>query len=163
MKKKKKRGVPIRVPVASMGDIAFLLIIFFMVCSRFAQEAVKVQPPRALDADEMKENQVSVTIDADGRVYFQGREVPGAEAVEWGVRSMVEGKTKEQARMVMFRCDRSVSKHVFEPVIEAIARGGGLIAAIGDKDLQKKTEPAQAPEVPPGAPERDKPAIEEKP
>jgi len=152
VKRKRKRGAIIRVPVASMGDIAFLLIIFFMICSRFAQEVVKVQPPKALDADEMKENQISVTIDADGFVYFQGREVPGAEAVEWGVRSMVEGKTKEQARMVMFRCDRSVSKRIFEPVIEAIARGGGLIAAIGDKTVQKRTAPAEAPTVPPGAP-----------
>lgn len=146
-----------------MGDIAFLLIIFFMVCSRFAQEKVKVQPPKALDADEMKENQVSVTIDEDGRIYFQGREVPGAETVEWGVRSLVEGKTKQQARMVMFRCDRSISKHVFEPVIEAIAKGGGLIAAIGDKTVQKRTAPVEAPKVPAGEPEKEKQPTEETP
>jgi len=133
MKKKRKRQALIRVPVASMGDIAFLLIIFFMVCSRFAQKEVAVEMPKSLDSEELKENQIAVTVDKDGILYFQGREVPNAEAIEWGVRSLVEGKTEERSRLVMFRCDRSVSKHVFEPVIEAIAKGGGLIAAIGEQ------------------------------
>lgn len=130
--RKRRRRVAINVPVASMGDIAFLLIIFFMVCSRFAQEA-PLEPPKSIDAREVTKGQISVSIDAEGLIYFQGRLMPDASAVEWGVRSMVEGKTAEQARTVMFRCDRSVSKEKFEPVLEAIAKGGGLIAAIGDK------------------------------
>ena len=103
------------------------------LCSRFAQESVKIQPPKSIDAEELQETSIAVTIDAQGTIYFQGRLVPDADAVEWGVRSLVEGKKSERARTVMFRCDKGVSKAVFEPVIEAISKGGGLVAAVGEK------------------------------
>lgn len=115
-----------------MGDIAFLLIIFFVICSQFKE--VNINPPRSLDAVNLKSRpKITVEIDAKGNIYFQGLQVPNAEAIEWGVRSLLEGKTTEKFKMVMFRCDRSVGKDTFEPVIEAIAKGGGLIAAVGEK------------------------------
>ena len=47
MRRKRKKQA-ISVPTASMGDIAFLLIIFFMVCSKFSQDvAIKLKPPVA--------------------------------------------------------------------------------------------------------------------
>ena len=136
--RKKRRKPVIMVPVASMGDIAFLLIIFFMVCSRFAQDAgVKLDSPQSLDVAKMQENPITVSIDIDGFIYFQGRKVPDAGAVEWGVRALVEGKDDDQAKTVMFRCDREIGKEVFEPVLEAIAAGGGRIAAVGEKASNK--------------------------
>ena len=38
------------IPIASMGDIAFLLIIFFMLTSNFIQEAhIRLTPASAAD------------------------------------------------------------------------------------------------------------------
>ena len=39
--RKKRRHVP--VPIASMGDIAFLLIIFFLVCSEVSKDNTNLQ------------------------------------------------------------------------------------------------------------------------
>ena len=97
-----------------------------------AQEK-KVDAPMAPDVAKLQDNNVTVSVVADGTIYLQGREVPNAEAVEWGIRALLEGRKTEKGRTVIFRCDRSVSKDVFEPVIEAIAGGGGLIAAVGQK------------------------------
>jgi biopolymer transport protein ExbD len=123
------------VPVASMGDIAFLLIIFFMLCSRFAKEKATVEAPQAPRIEEIKETLISVTVDRDGVIYFQGRRA-SVKDVEWGVRAMVEGKTQQRDKTVVFRCDRNLSRMKFEPVIEAIAKGGGLIAAVGDEKAE---------------------------
>lgn len=116
-----------------MGDIAFLLIIFFMVCSNFIKEsAIKLQPPKAADLARLEESPVSVALDETGAIFLQGRKLADAEELEWGVRALVADKAGDQGRTVMFKCDRTVSREIFEPVLDAIARGGGLIAALGD-------------------------------
>ena len=132
MKKRRKRRSTITVPVASMGDIAFLLIIFFMVCSRLAQEGVRIDPPVSLDSVELENYPVIVAVDAAGAIYVHGLQVPDADSVEAVVRQALQGKTTEKQRTVLFRCDRAAEKRIFEPVIEAIARGGGIIAAVGE-------------------------------
>jgi len=136
--KKKRRRTMIFVPVASMGDIAFLLIIFFMVCSRFAKEAgVKVAPPLSIDVAKLDDYPMVVVIDSSGNIYFQGWKVSDARELETEVAAFVEGKTTPRAKTVIFRCDRAVGKDTFEPVIEAIAKGGGRIAAVGKTTKQK--------------------------
>jgi len=130
-KKRRKRGVA--VPLASMGDIAFLLIIFFMVCSNFIKEArVELEPPSHPDVEQLKESMVSVSIDFAGITYLNGQEVGGAEAIEWGVNALIQGASTPEGRTVMFKCDRNVDRGVYEPVLDAIAKAGGLIAAIGE-------------------------------
>jgi len=131
---RRKRRKMIPVPVASMGDIAFLLIIFFMVCSRFAKDpGVSIDPPTTIDVNKLDDYPLVVLIDREAQIFFQGRPVDSAAQVEEEVRLLVEGKNEEKARTVLFRCDRSIDKRVFEPVIEAIAKGGGRIAAVGEQ------------------------------
>lgn len=137
MKRRRKHRSMIHVPVASMGDIAFLLIIFFMVCSRFAQEGVKIEPPLSLDSVEIDDYPVIVAVDATGAIYFQGRQVPDADSIEGLVQQTLVGKTTEKARTVLFRCDKAVEKRIFEPVIESIARGGGILAAVGEQKSEE--------------------------
>jgi biopolymer transport protein ExbD len=132
MKKKRKR-ILILVPVASMGDIAFLLIIFFVICSNFAKDSIKVAPPQSIDVTRLEQYPMSVAIDKEGKIFFQGDRVANPEALEALIRYKVEGKTEVKARTVLLYCDKSVRKDVFEPVIEAIAEAGGQIAAVGQE------------------------------
>ena len=60
-------------PVASMGDIAFLLIIFFMVCSRFAKDpGVDINAPTTLDVTKLDDYPIVVLIDKENNLFFQG-------------------------------------------------------------------------------------------
>lgn len=138
MRRRSRRRNP-DIPVASMGDIAFLLIIFFMLCSNFAKEAsLKLKPPRSDDLEKVKETLVSVSIDENGKIYLQGKEMFDAEAVEWGVAALISGKAAREGKTVMFKCDQGITRAVFEPVLNAISSGGGIIAAVGDKKSGKK-------------------------
>ena len=133
MHKRRRRKTMIPVPVASMGDIAFLLIIFFMVCSRFAKDpGVTIEAPTTVEVSKLDDYPIIVLIDKEARIYFQGEPIASAAMVEEEVRRFVKDKDDEKLRTVLFRCDRTVGKHIFEPVIEAIAQGGGRIAAVGD-------------------------------
>jgi biopolymer transport protein ExbD len=131
--KRRRRKSALMVPTASMGDIAFLLIIFFMVCSNFMKEAnVLLEPPRSPQIERIKESMVSVSVDQEARLYLNGKLVQDAVAVEYGVRALIENARSREGRIVMFKCDQAVDKKDYEPVLDAIAKAGGIIAAVGE-------------------------------
>ena len=129
---KKRRSVPI--PTASMGDIAFLLIIFFLVCSETSKDRsdLKVTSPVS---EHVRKNKLSVAarvaIDQTGSIYFDGARVDGAKDVEWGVRALLTRTVSDDQRHVQFNCDATLPKETFEPVLQAIATAGGIIEAVG--------------------------------
>ena len=133
MKRHKTRRVPPTVPLASMGDIAFLLTIFFILTSNFAKDDTrKIKPPNARELAQLENQNVSVSIDADGGMFFNGRPVAAPATIEAGVAGFLAGKKDPQDRLVVFRCDKGVDKKVFEPVLAAISKAGGVIAAVGE-------------------------------
>jgi biopolymer transport protein ExbD len=129
----------ITVPIASMGDIAFLLIIFFLVCSEAVKDNSKV--PVALPFSEHVEKTKAtvvarVTIDDTGDIHFDGTRVDSAKDVEWGVRALLTNTVSEDQRHVQFKCDKTQPKEVFQPVLQAIAEAGGIIEAVGENEPQ---------------------------
>lgn len=118
-----------------MGDIAFLLIIFFLVCS----EAVKdnsnlpVEPPTSEYVEKTKAKVVAyVAVDANGEIHFNGSRVDSAKDVEWGVRALLTNTVSDDQRHVQLKCDKTQPKEVFQPVLKAIAEAGGIIEAVGE-------------------------------
>jgi len=139
MKKRnqRKKRKPIPVPIASMGDIAFLLIIFFLVCSEISRDNsnVQVQLPYS-EYVEKNEARIAarVAVDASGEIYLDGYNVTTAKDVEWGVRAILAKTTSDDQRHVQFKCDANLPKEQFEPVLKAIAEAGGIIDAVGEKN-----------------------------
>ncbi len=133
MKRRKKHGAPIMVPTASMGDIAFLLTIFFMVCSNFAKENnIQFTPPKALDVATVNDASLSVAVDVDGMIFLNGQPLAGADALESSLESALRDKTGVD-RNVLFKCDLTVEKRIFAPALDAIVKAGGVVVAIGEK------------------------------
>jgi len=144
---RRRRRISILVPVASMGDIAMLLMIFFFLCSEVVREPPgrRIALPRTVDAEQIKERgRAVVTIDAGGKIFLNREPVEDSEAVKWAVAALLEdvrrrkGRLDEADKIVIFKCDMNV-KNVFRPVLAAIAEGGGTIAAAGEKIAQRRT------------------------
>lgn len=148
MKMPRRRRNNVTVPLTSMGDIAFLLLIFFILCSNFIKESnIKYESPKSSDVKGVKEGKVSVIIDSAGDVYLQGIKAPSADIAD-AVEALLAGREGDDARLVVLRCDKGVDKSVFEPVIDAIARAGGTIVAVGELTSGGRDA---APSVPPPA------------
>ncbi len=132
-RKKKRRKV--QVPVASMGDIAFLLIIFFLLLSEFAKDKdLPIDLPASSKVEKLEEVVAArVAIDSQGTIYFDGDRVDSAKDIEWGVRALLSKTVADEQRHVQFKCDASLPKETFEPVLKAIAEGGGIIEAVGEE------------------------------
>lgn len=130
--RKKRRTVV--VPVASMGDIAFLLIIFFLVCSEASKDRSDLEVKLPI-SEYVRKKEVPVVarvvIDNAGVIYFDGVKIDSAKDVEWGVRALLTRTVADDQRHVQFSCDATLPKETFEPVLQAIAAGGGIIEAVG--------------------------------
>jgi len=133
-RKKKRKAIP--VPIASMGDIAFLLIIFFLVCSEVSKDKsdLDVTLPNSEYVEKTKAQVVArVAVDKVGDIWFDGTKMDNAKDVEWGVRALLTSTVSDEQRHVQFKCDSALPKEQFEPVLKAIAAGGGIIEAVGEK------------------------------
>lgn len=134
-RRQKRRKVP--VPIASMGDIAFLLIIFFLVCSEISRDNsnVQVELPYS-EYVEKNENRTAarVAVDTDGQIFLDGVKVETPKDVEWGVRAILTNTVSDDQRHVQFKCDAALPKEQFEPLLKAIAEAGGIIDAVGEKN-----------------------------
>ncbi len=119
-----------------MGDIAFLLIIFFLVCSEASKDKsdLAVDLPYSEHVQKQKTTVVArVALDQAGQIYFDGIKVDNAKEVEGGVRTLLTNTVADEQRHVQFKCDKSQPKEKFEPILQAIAEAGGIIEAVGEK------------------------------
>lgn len=119
-----------------MGDIAFLLIIFFLVCSEVSKDRSDLQVNLPY-SDYVKKQQLAavarVAVDGTGQIYFDAEKVASAKDVEFGISNLLKNTVTDEQRHVQFKCDKSQPKEVFEPVLQAIGEAGGIIDAVGEK------------------------------
>ena len=97
-------------------DVIFLLLIFFLVATRFAEEDREMELPLP-DASEampltVAPREVFINIDAEGRYFVQGKEVETAEREQILMRAAANNP--HQAAII--RADRNVP---FQVVVTA--------------------------------------------
>jgi biopolymer transport protein ExbD len=87
---RKKRRLGIRIDMTPMVDVAFLLLIFFMVTTVFrTPKALEINlPPKDLKQDVGKSKTFLIRVLADGRLYWQD----GASTQPWTRSSVTELK-----------------------------------------------------------------------
>jgi biopolymer transport protein ExbD len=95
---RKKTQVEATIPTASMADIAFLLIIFFMTTTIFATEAglTIVLPEKEGEVKVKSENILTILTNKDGVVRIGDEEVPLDR-----IQSVVEQKLAENDSLVV--------------------------------------------------------------
>jgi biopolymer transport protein ExbD len=118
------------VPLAAMGDIAFLLIIFFMLNATFLKDAsVTLQPPTSGDLEQLEDALIAVSVDAEGVVRLQGNQIT-TKSLETAVERMLADRDD---RTVKLSVDRNQAKEVFLPVVEALSRAGATLLFAGEE------------------------------
>jgi len=124
--------------MASMSDIAFLLIIFFMVSTTFIREAgIKVTPPTAREAEELKKKCAGiVTVDEEGEVFLDGDRFSITLLPEELDRRFRKRNIKE--RIVVFKCDKDVRSSAYIPVIEKISQVGATLEIWVEPEIREK-------------------------
>lgn len=97
-----KRRIAIRIDMTPMVDIAFLLLIFYMVTTVFSMpQAMEVNLPRSQDPVPVAESRLlTLRIDADGNLYWNmARETPQPIPFD-SLRGLLLERNKNQPKLV---------------------------------------------------------------
>ena len=123
--KRKKLGAAI--PLASTADVAFLLLIFFIVLARGTNEAaLEVRPAVTTEQlDATDPSMVTVSIDRQHKVYVNGSPV-AASAVKDAVNEHL-GDLPAERRKVLMKIDKGVPERVFGKVMLDVSEAGADI------------------------------------
>ena len=126
---RRRKRMSLLVPTSSMGDIAFLLIIFFILAGNFMKDNAKMEKPVSPDIEEQDMPQITVTVDEAGELWLMGINIMISE-LSAGVQLAV-GDHKD--RPVFVKIHKTIERRDFLPVLEALSEAGvkGMLA--GDR------------------------------
>lgn len=89
MELKRRNRVNAEFSMASMTDIIFLLLIFFMITSSaISQSAIDVKLPKAEAANPSVQDPATVTIREDGKYFVDDREIPRQDLENYLVNTL---------------------------------------------------------------------------
>ena len=122
----KIRKIEAVVPTASMADIAFLLIIFFMLTTSFSPVKTSVDLPESEVRVDVTKEAAIVAITADGRILISDGASPGQEITSTDelipfVQGIVTGNPEKQ---FVIRADRTVQYSVIDQVLDKLRSNG---------------------------------------
>ena len=112
------------IPAFAMGDIGFLLLIFFVILARAQDDShIQWQPAELPEIKMAAAPMATVAIDSGFKVYLDGKEISPDELASSLVK--VLGDTPSGKRNVFLKVHKEAKASHFEPVIAAISEAGG--------------------------------------
>ncbi|MGC6467105.1 MAG: ExbD/TolR family protein [Akkermansiaceae bacterium] len=133
--KLQRKKMTASVPSFAMGDIGFLLLIFFVILARAQDDShVQWQPANLEDVEMMGAPLASVTIDTGFKTYLDGKEISNDELA--GALAQLLGDAPAGQRNVFLKVHKEAKASHFEPVIAAISEAGGDLIHILEPEEQ---------------------------
>ncbi len=122
----REKRIVATIPTASMADIAFLLIIFFMLTTSFSPVKTSVDLPESVDRAEVEQNSAIIAITTQGEIVFSDGDNPGfdvdsAQSLAPHIQSVVRGMPNKQ---FIIRADRAVKYAAIDAVLDQLRRNG---------------------------------------
>lgn len=121
------------IPNVAMGDIAFNLLIFFVILAQAQDDShLKWLPASSEKLESAGHSKVSILVDVDSKVYLNGQQV-GIGQLEAEIGALLEGRPVGERR-VLLKIDKETQAIIFEPIIEAVSKVGGEIVHVLEED-----------------------------
>jgi biopolymer transport protein ExbD len=125
LQRSKRSLVPV-IPTASMADIAFLLIIFFMVTTAFTLDRTPMELPETEQQEQTAKGSAVISITADEIYRFsEGKEevrpVDGIGGLAEAIRSVT---VANRLQPFVIKADRRVKYRVIDQVLEQLRAAG---------------------------------------
>lgn len=135
-----RRTLKADVPSMAMGDIAFNLLIFFVILAKAQDDShVQWRPAEVAQLEAGQKAKVSIVIDVDGKLFLNGKQKNETELSDAIGNEL--GDAPPGKRTVLLKVDREATAPRFEPVIEAISQAGGELIHILNEDHKSAAPP----------------------
>ncbi|MEA3438469.1 MAG: biopolymer transporter ExbD [Thermodesulfobacteriota bacterium] len=128
-----KDPIKVQVPLTSLIDIVFLLLIYFLLTTNFmVEEGIKVKLPQAKAAAPQTAEVITVYVDQQGRAFLGAEEVSIARLFD-RLKEMIGG---QENKIVVIKADRSVILNKAVKVMDvAKAAGAHRLCLATEKDF----------------------------
>ena len=130
---KKRPREDVEIPSSSMADIAFLLLVFFLVCTTIdVDKGLRlVLPPTEVDTQEINKKNISnILINDAGQVLFDN-EMVQVRDVERIVRQKIDDNP---LLIVSLKTTRGTKYEVYIKVLDQLKRANATRISIADPD-----------------------------
>ena len=121
-----KRGLTAVIPTASMADIAFLLIIFFMVTTAYSLDRTQMELPQTLEQEQTQKGSAIISITEDETYRFSEGEAD-TRIVDGigGLAEAIRGVTaSNRLHPFVIKADRRVKYRIIDQVLEQLRAAG---------------------------------------
>lgn len=124
MKIERRKLRTAEVYTASLNDIMFFLLLFFLIVSTMVTPAtIRVLLPKSKTSEDVAiKKQISLTITADHRYYIDKKEVT-FETIEPQLASILSKKTKKEDVIILLHADKTLN---LQDVVSVIDIGNKL-------------------------------------
>ena len=131
--RKKRPRYQIQVPLTSLIDIVFLLLIYFLLTTNFmVDEGIKIKLPQAKASALQTEQEITIYVDREGRAFLENQEIPLGNLFE-RLKEMIGG---QKDKLVVVKADRSVLLNKAVRVMDvAKAAGAGRLCLATEKEF----------------------------
>jgi biopolymer transport protein ExbD len=121
-----RQGFGSVIPTATMADIAFLLIIFFMVTTAYSLDRTALELPQTAEQQQSPKGAALIVITADERFLFSAGErdteaVGGLEDLATSIRTVT---ASNRLHPFTIKADRGVKYRVIDAVLEQLRTAG---------------------------------------
>ena len=129
----KRRKLEVIPPYVAMADIAFNLVLFFLILAKTQDDShIQWTPVKDVGAKQVSNAKVSITVDRDSKVYLNGQQI--------GIREMADrvgqelGDKPVNERTVLLKIDKNTLAATFEPIMEAVSQAGGEVVHVIEEE-----------------------------
>jgi len=130
-RKRRKAGCD-DIPVTSFSDIAFLLIIFFILATTLVKtQGFYTDFPSGEKSEKPQEKTTTITL-RDGKVTLNDQEV-GLESLRAGLKALRLDTKTGDAKVVLMEATGKVEYQAYFEVMAAITEAGGTICIVREE------------------------------
>ena len=115
-------------PSSATGDIAFNLIVFFLVCASVQPDSGRRQVlPRSEETEQKQEKDKNVEVVVKRQVALVNGDVVPAAQFPARLAALLAGKPRPEDKVVVVKSDDDVPYHFWMTVTSQIEDAGGII------------------------------------
>ena len=123
-------GVVAEINVTSLVDVAFTLLIIFMITAPILQGGIEIDVPEAVSGPLSASDALVVSIDADGQIYLDDAPVTYDEFVA----SIGLALDRFESNEVFLKADGDIALRDAMRVMGRIDEAGGLVSMVTEPE-----------------------------